>query len=812
MDNSESDVESQDFAAVPTQDDGLAARVSMLETMMGNRGNPLPTESHTARAQSYDFHAFTEITDDTDDRAHRHIQITAAETIADVRRCTTFTQFKNRFTDREGHFAIEVLTGGPNFDREIAEEQKIRDALASQSKTSKAKNLDHSARRIPGKVAVSTSQVDGVIRQVRIQSPAILKIMSRIQDRIWPLSPRTFYRPFESLIFFQGKMKEALRELEETWATYENVYATIGASTTDGDSIDDCPAALEVMRCYIRFVDEEIMPLNVQFDNLDVLSPPSQTKVRFSDLWFLFHAGTLVYNPPSKKDSKDPRDIIGSERIWRVHGLALPLAYTTLGRQREHESEDKDKDDAVFKVKCHYIDYSGEEFCVVSKTFTITPYTGLRDITSLEVFPLRFLPDHGALEEANLATGNKVISLIKSPHGSYNAWTVMRTPAGEPIMDEEGKQVAHPEHIHSDVMVDFAEAFQACPAWKPKRKILRAKYREPESVIDDFPIIWWSDASRSKRLGETSEIIATWTGVTSRSQNAYISEDEFHKAASENAAKGQLTTETHLRDEDKIIVSCRVFAYIFQERKFAQLDIRKVVPAQGSRNALDSLRIPLRMKELIQRSVRGHLLRREAERREHGRKISMDVIPGKGDGLFILLHGVPGVGKTATAEAMAQTFGKPLFKITCGDLGLTPKSVETRLRDIFRLASLWDCILLLDEVDTFFAQRSKGDAAMTKNALVSGGLLLWECLNRTCFADHALVLVFLRVLDYYNGILFMTTNRAGTLDEVSHSIFNSVCVLCCVTVDSRNAQNATGVWRSQSSAQVLARIISLTTT
>jgi hypothetical protein len=27
---------------------------------------------------------------------------------------------------------------------------------------------------------------------------------------------------------------------------------------------------------------------------------------------------------------------------------------------------------------------------------------------------------------------------------------------------------------------------------------------------------------------------------------------------------------------------------------------------------------------------------------------------------------------------------------------------------------------LMDEVDTFFSQRSKGDSAMTKNALVSG--------------------------------------------------------------------------------------------
>lgn len=86
----------------------------------------------------------------------------------------------------------------------------------------------------------------------------------------------------------------------------------------------------------------------------------------------------------------------------------------------------------------------------------------------------------------------------------------------------------------------------------------------------------------------------------------------------------------------------------------------------------------------------------------------------------VISKGVPGVGKTATAEMIAQFHGKPLFKIACGDLGMTPSGVESSLRGIFRLAGLWDCILLLDEVDTFFSQRSKGDAAMNKNALVSG--------------------------------------------------------------------------------------------
>jgi SpoVK/Ycf46/Vps4 family AAA+-type ATPase len=86
--------------------------------------------------------------------------------------------------------------------------------------------------------------------------------------------------------------------------------------------------------------------------------------------------------------------------------------------------------------------------------------------------------------------------------------------------------------------------------------------------------------------------------------------------------------------------------------------------------------------------------------------------------LFILLHGVPGVGKTATAEAVAQASRKPLFPITCGDLGVSPQEVDAALTSIFRLANLWDCVLLLDEADVFLSRRELGD--LERNALVSG--------------------------------------------------------------------------------------------
>jgi len=44
--------------------------------------------------------------------------------------------------------------------------------------------------------------------------------------------------------------------------------------------------------------------------------------------------------------------------------------------------------------------------------------------------------------------------------------------------------------------------------------------------------------------------------------------------------------------------------------------------------------------------------------------------------------------------------------------------VDESLREIFRLAHLWDCVLLLDEADVFLSRREVYD--LKRNALVSG--------------------------------------------------------------------------------------------
>jgi AAA+ superfamily predicted ATPase len=118
-----------------------------------------------------------------------------------------------------------------------------------------------------------------------------------------------------------------------------------------------------------------------------------------------------------------------------------------------------------------------------------------------------------------------------------------------------------------------------------------------------------------------------------------------------------------------------------------------------------------------------------------------DFVPGKSGGTTILCQGALGLGKTLTAEIYSEVVGKPLNRVHSGQLGTTAASVGATLSGILQRAVRWDAILLLDEADVYIRCR---DNDLEHNAIVAE---------------------FLRTLEYFDGLLFMTTNRINDVDD-----------------------------------------------
>ncbi|KAK3899109.1 hypothetical protein C8A05DRAFT_18413 [Staphylotrichum tortipilum] len=195
----------------------------------------------------------------------------------------------------------------------------------------------------------------------------------------------------------------------------------------------------------------------------------------------------------------------------------------------------------------------------------------------------------------------------------------------------------------------------------------------------------------------------------------------------------------HISREDfKLLFPAFVPAFGLKSKEWRWVMADGLQDVVWNSRAFHSLQYDQGTKDLVHALVRGH---------KRGLKTGFDdLIAGKGQGLVFLLHGEPGLGKTLTAESIADYLERPLYSISGGEVGTDVHSVENRLNQIFDLTKRWDAVSLLDEADVLLCKRST--AEMERNAIVG---------------------VFLRKLEYLQGVLFLTTNRKTDFDEAFKS-------------------------------------------
>jgi SpoVK/Ycf46/Vps4 family AAA+-type ATPase len=129
----------------------------------------------------------------------------------------------------------------------------------------------------------------------------------------------------------------------------------------------------------------------------------------------------------------------------------------------------------------------------------------------------------------------------------------------------------------------------------------------------------------------------------------------------------------------------------------------------------------------------------------HSKAKFEDIVGGKEGGTIILIEGGPGLGKTLSAEVYSEKMHRPLYKVQSSQLGIDVKTIEENLKKVLQRSERWGAILLIDEADVYIRARGEN---IQQNAIVG---------------------VFLRVLEYYRGVLFMTTNLGHTVDEAIES-------------------------------------------
>jgi hypothetical protein len=210
------------------------------------------------------------------------------------------------------------------------------------------------------------------------------------------------------------------------------------------------------------------------------------------------------------------------------------------------------------------------------------------------------------------------------------------------------------------------------------------------------------------------------------------SEKELRRAASAQFwSKGSARNVEDSEEEDVLPIPVHPYVQAFDLglHQYVGIHVNQIEPYKYDHEIATKLVLPEKTKQLV-----NVLMESSAE-------IMEDIIAGKTGGTVVIATGEPGTGKTLTAECYSEQIERPLYSVQCSQLGTDEEELEKKLMLTLSRASRWGAILLIDEADVYVRERGND---IQQNAIVG---------------------VFLRLLERYRGILFLTSNRATTIDD-----------------------------------------------
>lgn len=482
-------------------------------------------------------------------------------------------------------FAIDVLKGEPV----VSFEPPTNDLSLRSWRVHRLPIISPEEKAKPRKAPASTKQPPApgqapLPERIRINSKHILKVFEKIHgDSMSSESSVLMIRPYKALAYYDEPIRQKFQELEaklgaldprpkgptivdasketdgedvakpsvveskeETITTAREDQKKDSAAKDDEDEFTSSLTAYQHLRCLTDFMDGDIK------EKLAYLASDRCQTVSFPDIWYLFKPGDEVIEQNRRQAYRIISITSSGHRVfppWRTRW----------------DMEAKASEETPVILNCVYVDFDGKQLGPMTRKVRITRFDGEKEVTSLEVFPLRFAeekkspdeqkgadePKKPTLREKLIARGRMFLDVTSFKHMHYSGLTL-------DTRDE----------VDSHVVVDFEEAFSANTKleWRPELKNLIGAPTEEQP--DEEPCV----AHCCK-----DEVIHKDSYAEEKRNQEYMAllvpddrQREPPPAIYPRLLRDIKGQENALSEDDLVIMSYRVFGFVLRSRKWGE--------------------------------------------------------------------------------------------------------------------------------------------------------------------------------------------------------------------------------------------------
>ncbi|KAK4450160.1 P-loop containing nucleoside triphosphate hydrolase protein [Podospora aff. communis PSN243] len=586
---------------------------------------------------------------------------------------------------------------------------------------------------------VSPTEVEGktrvTIHSLEVCNPEVRKVLFDVFDGYDNLEPEVKY-----LVF-----KAPFRPFFWRWARFEKAI--------EDEQNEVVKAVLLQIRSVVKAdlaeafaVSKELVPHGI---------------ITWKQLWTIFPPGEVVYDAD-----------------YRHSGTGCFYTVTSSGFAAHNPH--------YYEIVSCAVDHDGYRFGYRTHYLGVDFFRGTRRINELLTIPEKFVRDGDAIRQKCIERGKRFQELVGKKYMAYLPdKRDMKQPGVDPTKNMERRIIldmaGHPRRRNSALgflgRVDGLDQFTTLITQAPVDSVPAGGHRPLRTEEDSkkkqrkgarYDSDDYSDSDYEVRPARRSAVQPQYyqprpvvlprrrrsSSASSVDSTASLDRPEYKTDA--NGKRYRVLTDLQYQMCDSTM-----YGYDLRDKRWGIFDVDRIKDIEFNTEPFDSLVLPPGYKDLVLSFVENQL--------KDGDTFD-DVINGKGGGLVILLAGEPGVGKTLTAESVAEKIKAPLVKMELSQLTKAvvdrhppphmghqsrtatairhqdPLDGQDELTTTFDQAARWGAVLLIDECDAYLEKRN--DNSPDRNHVVSQ---------------------FLRELEYYPSLLFLTTNREKALDPAVYS-------------------------------------------